>query len=107
MKIYTKTGDKGMTGIYRNERVEKDCPRIEANGELDELDSCIGVVRSQLPANHEFQTSLRDVQLSLMEIMAQVATPSSERAHVKPLPENLVEWKKEWQKEMKKEKILL
>lgn len=91
MKIYTKTGDAGMTGIYRNERVAKDSPRIEANGELDELDSCIGVVRSQLPANHEFQPILRDVQLALMEIMAQVATPSSERGAVKPLPENLVE----------------
>ncbi|MBP3420130.1 MAG: cob(I)yrinic acid a,c-diamide adenosyltransferase [Marinifilaceae bacterium] len=91
MKIYTKTGDAGMTGIYRNERVAKDSPRIEANGELDELDSCIGVVRSQLPASHEFQPILRDVQLALMEIMAQVATPSSEREAVKPLPENLVE----------------
>ncbi len=92
MKIYTKTGDKGTTGIYRNERVAKDSPRIEANGELDELDSCLGVVRSMLPTDHEFQPILRKVQLTLMEIMAHVATPSEHRDNVKALPADIVEF---------------
>ncbi|MBP8760586.1 MAG: ATP:cob(I)alamin adenosyltransferase, partial [Parabacteroides sp.] len=41
MKIYTKGGDKGRTGIYGGERVDKDDIRIEANGCLDELNATI------------------------------------------------------------------
>ena len=58
MKIYTKGGDKGRTGIYGGERVDKDDIRIEANGCLDELNATIGVVRSLLPENHEWQEFL-------------------------------------------------
>ncbi|MBR3626567.1 MAG: ATP:cob(I)alamin adenosyltransferase, partial [Bacteroidaceae bacterium] len=41
-KIYTKTGDEGMTSIRGGVRVPKDHPRIEANGELDELNAMLG-----------------------------------------------------------------
>ena len=47
-KIYTKTGDRGTTGIHGGGRVPKDDIRIEANGTLDELNCQIGVVRSVL-----------------------------------------------------------
>ena len=47
-RIYTRTGDKGMTGIHGGTRVPKDDIRIEANGCLDELNCQIGIVRSQL-----------------------------------------------------------
>lgn len=79
MKIYTKGGDKGRTGIYGGERVDKDDIRIEANGCLDELNATIGVVRSLLPENHEWQEFLYTLQMELMVSMSLVATPSAIR----------------------------
>lgn len=48
MKIYTKTGDKGETGLLGGKRVSKDDPRIIAYGSVDELNSYIGLVLSLL-----------------------------------------------------------
>ena len=45
-RIYTKTGDKGMTSIHGGERVPKDDIRIETNGCIDELNAQIGIIRS-------------------------------------------------------------
>ena len=45
-RIYTRTGDRGTTGIHGGERVEKDDIRIEANGTIDELNAVIGITRS-------------------------------------------------------------
>ena len=47
-RIYTRTGDNGTTGIHGGARVPKDDPRIEANGDLDELNCHIGIIRSML-----------------------------------------------------------
>ncbi|MDD4116174.1 MAG: cob(I)yrinic acid a,c-diamide adenosyltransferase [Massilibacteroides sp.] len=79
MKIYTRSGDKGTTGIHGGRRVEKDNIRIEANGCLDELNSIIGVVRSFLPAEHEWQNLLFVIQSEIMVVMSHVATPSNIR----------------------------
>lgn len=79
MKIYTKTGDKGTTRIHGGERVDKDDIRIEANGTLDELNAAIGVVRSFLKEEHEWQQVLYNIQKNLMIVMSQVATPSKIR----------------------------
>ena len=46
MKIYTKTGDQGMTGLLGNRRVPKDDARIEAYGTVDELNAMLGLVRT-------------------------------------------------------------
>lgn len=75
-RIYTKTGDKGMTGIHGGERVPKDDIRIEANGCLDELNAVIGIVRSMLFAEDEWQQLLHAIQRELMVVMSHVATPS-------------------------------
>ncbi len=48
MKIYTKTGDEGDTGLFGGGRVPKDDPRVDAYGEVDELNSAIGVARLRL-----------------------------------------------------------
>lgn len=75
-KVYTKTGDKGTTGIHGGARVPKDDPRIEANGCLDELNAQIGIIRSLLPAEDAWQELLHTVQRELMVVMSHVATPS-------------------------------
>ena len=79
MRIYTKGGDKGQTGIHGGQRVDKDDIRIEANGSIDELNSMIGVVRSFLPTDHEWQNLLFKIQTEIMLIMSHVATPSAIR----------------------------
>lgn len=79
MRVYTKGGDKGMTGIHGGERVPKDDIRIEANGCLDELNSNIGMLRSMLEENHNWQKNLHYIQTSLMIVMSHVATPSDIR----------------------------
>lgn len=63
MKIYTKTGDKGMTSLVGGKRVEKDDARVEAYGTLDELQSFVGMLAS---ATDEVQ--LEDIQRVLFEI---------------------------------------
>lgn len=51
-KIYTRTGDKGETGLSGNRRVSKDHPRIEAIGEVDSLNSQLGLLLAQLTEQH-------------------------------------------------------
>jgi ATP:cob(I)alamin adenosyltransferase len=79
MRIYTRRGDKGKTGIHGGQRVDKDAIRIEANGCIDELNSMIGVVRSFLPVAHEWQELLFRIQSEIMVVMSHVATPSDIR----------------------------
>lgn len=78
-RIYTRSGDTGFTRIHGGERVPKDDIRIEANGCIDELNTVIGIVRSMLPAEHEWQPFLFSIQKNLMVVMSHVATPSSIR----------------------------
>lgn len=90
MRIYTRGGDKGKTGIHGGERVDKDDTRIEANGTLDELNAEIGIVRSLLPADHEWQDLLGKIQREMMTVMSHVATPSAIRdRNPNVLPEDL------------------
>jgi len=74
MPIYTKTGDGGETGLFGNQRVPKDDPRIEAYGTVDELNSCVGVVRAEgLPS--EVSGWLAEIQSTLFDLGADLATP--------------------------------
>ena len=74
MKIYTKTGDGGETGLFGGPRVSKDAPRIEAYGTVDELNSVLGVVRVQLSGG-EVDALLAQIQNDLFALGAQLATP--------------------------------
>lgn len=76
MKVYTKSGDKGMTGLHGGQRVPKDDIRIEANGCLDELNAMIGVIRAMMDEDDPRQILYHDIQKELMVIMSHVATPA-------------------------------
>lgn len=74
MKIYTKTGDAGTTGLYGGGRVPKSSPRITAYGEIDELNATLGVVRAETP--HEaIRNTLAEVQTTLFTVGAMLASP--------------------------------
>ena len=101
MRIYTRGGDKGKTGIHGGQRVDKDDIRIEANGCIDELNSMIGVVRAFLPKEHEWQQILFRIQSEIMVVMSHVATPSAIRdKNPNPLPEDLDKFCEECMDEM-------
>ncbi len=73
-KIYTRTGDQGMTGLATGERVAKNHQRIEAGGCIDELNSQIGVMLStDLPATIALE--LREIQHQLFNIGGQISQP--------------------------------
>lgn len=72
--IYTKTGDFGETSLKGGLRVPKTDIRIEANGQLDELNCVIGIVRAFLENSDVWQLGLKDVQLNLMRIMNMIAS---------------------------------
>jgi cob(I)alamin adenosyltransferase len=74
MKIYTRTGDEGETGLFGGGRVPKDHPRVAAYGDVDELSSTIGVARATEPVGF-FDPLLESVQRDLFAIGGQLATP--------------------------------
>lgn len=74
-KIYTRTGDKGTTGLGDGRRVDKDCARIEAIGATDELNSLIGMLIAQgVPEN--IARTLTQVQHHLFDLGGELAIPS-------------------------------
>ena len=78
MKIYTKTGDTGETGLFGGGRVPKDHPRVAAYGDVDELNSVLGVVRATEPAAL-FDPLLESIQRDLFSIGGHLATPDPDR----------------------------
>ncbi len=74
-QIYTKTGDEGMTSLRDGVRVPKDDPRIETNGQIDQLNAHLGVVRSMLGDDEENSQLILAVQRELMTVMSHIATP--------------------------------
>ncbi|NBV44534.1 MAG: cob(I)yrinic acid a,c-diamide adenosyltransferase [Planctomycetia bacterium] len=83
MKIYTKTGDAGETGLFGGPRVRKDHARIEAFGTVDELNSHLGLVRT-LPGAADCDPLLRRIQGELFDLGAQLATPGAAAERIGP-----------------------
>ncbi len=77
MKIYTKTGDGGDTGLFGGGRVPKDHPRVNAYGEVDELNSAIGLARATPPTLHD--ELLTAIQRDLFALGGHLATPDPAR----------------------------
>lgn len=79
MKIYTKTGDSGETGLFDGTRVAKSDARVDAYGEVDELNACLGLARAEIE-----DTVLRDelarIQQDLFALGARLADPAAKIA---------------------------
>jgi cob(I)alamin adenosyltransferase len=78
LKIYTRTGDEGDTALFGGGRVPKDHPRVAAYGDVDELNSVLGIVRATPPiALHD--ALLQSIQRDLFSIGGHLATPDPAR----------------------------
>ena len=78
VKIYTRTGDRGTTGLFGGGRVVKSHPRVAAYGDVDELNSTIGWVRAIDPAGF-FDPLLDRIQRDLFAIGGHLATPDPDK----------------------------
>ena len=75
MKIYTRTGDKGTTSLFSGERIEKSHDRVEAYGNVDELNANLGVLAALLPEELASLTAeIRQIQTTLFQIGSWMAT---------------------------------
>jgi len=94
MRIYTKTGDAGETGLFGGARVRKDDPRVEACGTLDELNAVLGLVRSLEGLDVAIDAGLARVQGELFALGAELSTDpaKSDRVAVPLLGEAEVGW---------------
>jgi cob(I)alamin adenosyltransferase len=78
MRIYTRTGDKGDTGLFGGGRVSKHHPRVEAYGDVDELNAVIGLARS-IELMPRIDEVLAPIQRDLFSLGALLATPQPEK----------------------------
>lgn len=81
MAIYTRTGDKGETGLFGGSRVPKSHPRVAAYGEIDELNSALGLARAMFrddPGLKGVDAALARVQAECFIIGALLATPAGQ-----------------------------
>ncbi|WP_122646066.1 cob(I)yrinic acid a,c-diamide adenosyltransferase [Enterococcus mediterraneensis] len=92
MKIYTRTGDKGMTKLVGGSSVSKDSDRVESYGTIDELNSWVGYIASLLGSEYEKEKNeLTQIQQFLFDVGTDLATPSDvERPY--RLKKESVEW---------------
>jgi cob(I)alamin adenosyltransferase len=76
MKIYTKTGDSGETSLFDQTRVLKSNPRVDAYGEVDELNASLGAARAA-GVDADIASAIEDVQRDLFALGARLADPAS------------------------------
>ncbi|NJE84445.1 cob(I)yrinic acid a,c-diamide adenosyltransferase [Thermococcus sp. CX2] len=89
MSITTKTGDKGLTGLFTGDRVAKYSPIMEANGNIDELSSFLGEAKHYVP--EEMAEILEKIQVELYSLMAEIAS----KGKYKKVGEEEVKWMEE------------
>ena len=80
MKIYTRKGDDGTTGLYGGGRVPKDSAAPEAYGTVDEAQSALGLARAHVERGSDLDSILVHVERDLWVLMAELAT-EAENAH--------------------------
>ncbi len=74
-RIYTRTGDDGLTGLATGERAPKCDPRVEAYGAVDETNATLGLARLHVGGDEALDASLRRIQNDLFDLGADLATP--------------------------------
>lgn len=114
-KVYTRTGDQGMTDLVGGERVAKDSLRIESYGTVDELQSFLGMLRAALgealesgrmpEVCREVGGHIHRVQQDLFDLGSTLSTPPQHAARVKnPITEERIAWLEEtmdrWNEEL-------
>ena len=103
MKIYTRTGDSGETGLFGGGRVPKSDTRVDAYGEVDELNAVLGLIVAveQRSGDEGFGNMLRPIQEDLFSIGAHLATPTADSgtgaaAHLPALPVERISAMERW-----------
>jgi cob(I)alamin adenosyltransferase len=76
VKIYTKTGDAGETALFDNSRVSKADARVDAYGEVDELNACLGIARAD-GLDGELASAIETIQQELFAVGARLADPAA------------------------------
>ena len=82
MKIYTRTGDAGETGLFGGARVSKDDVRVEAYGTVDELNACLGVARA-VGVSAQTDAKLLQIQSDLFTVGAELACVPGKESKLK------------------------
>ena len=89
-KVYTKTGDKGETLLVSGEKVRKSSPRVDVYGDVDELNSVIGIVISHT-RDESLKDALKKIQNDLFILGGDLATPQSFKAQTPRIEEQMIE----------------
>ena len=76
-RVYTRSGDDGQTGLVGGERVSKNDPRVVAYGDIDELNSFLGLVRCELAAGDTVSALLLELQQELFDLGSELATKTA------------------------------
>ena len=84
-RIYTRTGDKGTTGLVAGPRRKKHDLRVESYGEVDEANCCIGLARQQLAGEPALDAMLMRIQNDLFDLGADLANPETGPMDYEPL----------------------
>ncbi|MEL4357531.1 MULTISPECIES: cob(I)yrinic acid a,c-diamide adenosyltransferase [unclassified Luteococcus] len=83
--IYTRSGDRGQTGLFGGSRVDKDSARVEAYGTVDEANTLIGQAKALLPGGHPFRDDVHRAQLRLFVVGAELASDAAGRGKLADL----------------------
>lgn len=88
-RIYTRTGDEGKTGLVGGARISKDSSRVVAYGNVDELNSVLGLVRA-VSKDREINSLLEELQRDLFTVGADLASPSEASRTVPRITKDMV-----------------
>jgi cob(I)alamin adenosyltransferase len=96
MKIYTRTGDKGKTGLFGGQRVAKSALRLHAYGTLDELNACLGIIASDQYLPDPLPKQIETIQSLLFQVGADLATPLESSAKILRMTESPAQEMEDW-----------